>query len=82
MCVQFEAGEVKSWQTSLITNCIQGEIQKCTVIRTRKAVFSVYWCNFRANLKYDGIFLAQRTNLGQVRSSILFRVYGHPLTDQ
>jgi len=41
---------VKSWQTSLVTNCIQGEIQKTTVISELEAILSVYWCNFRISL--------------------------------
>jgi len=49
MCVQFEGEQVKNWQTSLVTNCIRGEIQKPTIIRAQKAVWSVYWCNFRVN---------------------------------
>jgi len=40
MCVQIEGGQVKSWQTSLVTNCIRAEIQKSNVIRARKAVLS------------------------------------------
>jgi len=50
MCVQIEGGQVKSWQTSLVKNCIGGETQKSTVILARKAVLSVYWCNFRAKI--------------------------------
>jgi len=40
MCMQIEGGQVKSWQTSLVTNCIRAEIQKSTVIPALKAVLS------------------------------------------